>query len=64
MEGNRLTIRFDDNTWMALTEIAEKTGSKPYTISKAFIKKCINDLTDKEGYINIDEAAKNKTANK
>lgn len=63
MNGRRITIRFDESTWMALTEIAERTGSKPYTVSKAFIKKCINDLTDEDGYIN-DEAAKGKEANK
>lgn len=64
MNNKRLTIRFDESTWMALIEIAEKTGTKPYTISKAFIKKCINDLTNEDGYINIDEAAKVKKTNK
>lgn len=61
-KSNKITVRFDDRTWMILEEIAEVTGLKVYGVVRGLVARAVNQLIDERGNLIIDEAEKDKEA--
>ena len=48
-------VRFDESTFMALNEVAIKMGTNLSVVIRAFCRKQISEITDKDGNIKLNE---------
>lgn len=55
MANRKTSIRFDDRTWMILTELSAKTGAKVSVIVRGLVMKGIDEIMDEFGNLRIDE---------
>lgn len=51
----RISIRFDERTLMILGELSVITRSKMSVLVRSLVMKSINDITDNEGNIRLNE---------
>ena len=61
MNDRRITIRFNDRTWLLLNEIASRTGQKVYTVVRGLVMHSVEQLLDEEGNLHLNEKKKDKT---
>lgn len=57
-KDKRVMVRFDDSTFMSLNEVAKKMNTNLSVVIRAFCRKEINELTDKNGNIILNEKRK------
>lgn len=54
-KDKRVMVRFDESTFMALNEVAIKMGTNLSVVIRAFCRKQISEITDKDGNIKLNE---------
>lgn len=54
MKNNRLMVRFDDNTFMKLREIARTTGNNYSVVVRSLVMRQLDELTDTSGNLKLD----------
>lgn len=59
-EDKRITVRFDDRTWLLLGEIASRTGQKVYTVVRGLVMHSIEQLLDEKGNLHLYEKKEDK----
>lgn len=60
MGNKRRSIRFDERTWMLLTELSEKTGANISVIIRSMIIRGMDEIIDESGNIKINEKQEQK----
>lgn len=53
MGNKRRSIRFDERTWMLLTELSEKTGASISVIIRSMVIRSMREIVDKSGNLKI-----------
>lgn len=54
-KDKRVMVRFDESTFMALNEVAIRMETNLSVVIRAFCKKQISEITDKDGNIKLNE---------
>lgn len=54
-KDKRVMVRFDESTFMALNEVAIRMRTNLSVVIRAFCKKQISEITDKDGNIKLNE---------
>lgn len=49
------SVRFDERTWMILTELSAKTGASISVIIRSMIMRGLDEIIDESGNLKIDE---------
>ncbi len=55
MGNKRRSVRFDERTWMILTELSTKTGASISVIIRSMIMRGLDGIIDESGNLKIDE---------
>lgn len=55
MGYKRRSVRFDERTWMILTELSTKTGASISVIIRSMIMRGLDEIIDESGNLKIDE---------
>lgn len=55
MGNKRQSVRFDERTWMILTELSTKTGASISVIIRSMIMRGLDGIIDESGNLKIDE---------
>lgn len=55
MGYKRRSVRFDERTWMILTELSAKTGASISVIIRSMIMRGLDEIIDESGNLKIDE---------
>lgn len=55
MGNKRRSVRFDERTWMILTELSAKTGASISVIIRSMIMRGLDGIIDESGNLKIDE---------
>lgn len=54
-KDKRVMVRFDESTFMSLNEVAIRMRTNLSVVIRAFCKKQISEITDKDGNIKLNE---------
>lgn len=53
MGNKRRSVRFDERTWMLLTELSEKTGASISVIIRGLIIRGMDEIMDESGNLKV-----------
>ena len=55
MGNNRRSVRFDERTWMLLSELSKKTGASISVIIRGMVIRGMDEIMDDSGNFKINE---------